>query len=852
MRNHLNSSSIGRRRIVAAIILLLGLAVAMPSFAQDSPQSSMPSPTQIPQPTPIPGPDIPTLAAAAADTARRAVANAVPDARLADIQQSFPAEQDRIEALQEETLKELKMPGPASIVKESERTWIRMRDRLERWLSDLSTRSTTLDGTLGDLQSQLSLWRLTRDHDSAAALPSAVKRQITDTIETLTDAEKQVRSAMDAILNLQASVAQEKSGVDEILVKEQQEISKRTKGVIGIDSPPLWRVFGVDTDHGDAFQQFMTAREEHQRSLRDFVEDQSRLLALWVLIWPALTALMIAMRRKAEVWARQDTSLKRTVAVLSRPMSAALILSALLVTVLEPNAPSAWTALVNLIVLLGVVRILSNLLPNPMQATSNFVVLLFVLWLAVKLAPEGFAIYRLALLGLAAGGLAICVWLMRTFKANPDTLPEKWQKPVHHAIGLSFVLFSAGAITDIVGSVGFSTLVLTGSTTMMLAAFVWWLIAVMLRSMVRVGLLTDTARRMGVAPAHSERVRTTVFRMVTFLTVMGWLAVSLRAFLLLDSLLITLRKALAWSVTIGDISFDPGDLLIFGFIIWLSFKIAAFIEFIFAVDVVPRADLPKGVPETISRLTSYVVIAIGAVIASTAAGFDISKVTIIVGALGVGIGFGLQNIVNNFVSGLILLFERPIRVGDTLEIGGTGGSVETIGMRASIVRTWDGAEIIVPNADLISQQVVNWTLNCNRHRVVIPIGVSYDTDPEQAAEIIVGVANDHKDIDPKPDPACLFLGFGDSSLDFQLRAWTAESQHVRISSDLRFGIFKKLAEAGIEIPFPQRDLHLRTVDPEAASAAGIQTNDEAPVRTRSADTDAVTETTSNEHEDSTR
>jgi len=151
-------------------------------------------------------------------------------------------------------------------------------------------------------------------------------------------------------------------------------------------------------------------------------------------------------------------------------------------------------------------------------------------------------------------------------------------------------------------------------------------------------------------------------------------------------------------------------------------------------------------------------------------------------------------------------------------------------MRASIVRTWDGAEIIVPNADLILQQVVNWTLNCNRHRMVVPIGVSYATDPEPAAGIIVGVANDHKDVDPKPDPACLFMVFGDSSLDFQFRAWTVESRYMSVASDLRFGIFKKLAEAGIEIPFPQRDIHIRGAAAEDGSPAGTQKQQEEPVQ----------------------
>jgi small-conductance mechanosensitive channel len=479
---------------------------------------------------------------------------------------------------------------------------------------------------------------------------------------------------------------------------------------------------------------------------------------------------------------------------------------------------------------LAVLRLLWDLLPTSMRPAPYLVVLLFVLRRLVELAPEGFVIHRLALLALAAGGIAACVWLIHALRANPERSSRTWHRAVLYGAHAALVLFVTGAVADIIGSVDFSTLVLTGTAYAIVAAVMMAVMSLILQSMVRIGLLTNTARRMGIAPDHSDTVRTTLFRMISFFAVVGWAIVVLKEFLLFVPLLEAIRRALDWSVTIGNFSIDPGDLLVFGFIIWLSLKIATFVQFILNVDLMPRIDLPKGVPQTISRLTSYAVIAVGAVIASAAAGFDISRITIIIGALGVGVGFGLQNIVNNFVSGLILLFERPIRVGDTLELGNTGGVVDKIGMRATTVSTWNGAEIIVPNANLISGDVTNWTLNHNRRRMVIPVGVAYGTNPEKAAQLIVDVANDNKDVDARPEPICLFVGFGDSSLDFQLRAWTAESAFMRTASDLRFAIVRTLAEAGIVIPFPQRDLHLRTPDPEAASWAELQKKDEMPTQ----------------------
>jgi small-conductance mechanosensitive channel len=204
--------------------------------------------------------------------------------------------------------------------------------------------------------------------------------------------------------------------------------------------------------------------------------------------------------------------------------------------------------------------------------------------------------------------------------------------------------------------------------------------------------------------------------------------------------------------------------------------------------------------------------------AFAAAGVETTQFAIIAGALGVGIGFGLQNVVNNFVSGLILAFERPVQAGDAVQVGDVWGEVRRIGVRSSTVRTWSGAEVIVPNADLISNQVTNWTLSDRQRRMEIPIGVAYGTNPHQVIELATGCAKNHPQVLSSPEPRTIFTGFGESSLDFELRAWTEEfDNYLATKSDLLLAVHDALYAAGIEIPFPQRDLHLRTVDGEAAS-----------------------------------
>jgi small-conductance mechanosensitive channel len=804
-----------RRLVAAGVVTFACLAVVLPAVAQAPETSPAPTPAPTPQPTPTPIPpsDIPTRAADAADVARDAVAHAAPDARLRDIQQRFPDEQTRIDQLRADTTKRLSTPGPASVIKETENSLARVRDRLDRWLKDLATRSGALDTTLEDLGERISLWRLTRDHREGAALPRAVVGQIADTIKTLSDAESQVRNARDAILDLQASVARERSEVDRTLAAQEEEIARRSRGVLAADSPPLWKAFGAEADSGDVRGQFQELQHEHRRSLNDYVSEQGSGLLVWLLIWCALALLMGALQGKAAVWVQQDRSLQTAVSLLGRPASTALIVTALLNMVLEPQAPSAWGGAVGLVLALALLRVLVPLLPDSLRPAPFLAMLLFLLRQAVRLTPDGSGLYRLALLALGAGGLAVCVWLIRTVRARPGILSEAWSRAVLIGARAALVLFGFGTAANVFGVVDFSRLVLTGTTRAALGAVLIVVAAATLRSMVRVVLLTEVARRSGIAPRHSDTVRATSFRAITFLAVATWAIATLDGFLLFDPLVAAVRRGLDWKITVGAFSIDPGDLLIFGLIIWLSFKTADFVQFVLNVDLMPRVDLPRGVPETISRLSRYVMIAVGAVVASAAAGFDISKITIVLGALGVGVGFGLQNIVNNFVSGLILLFERPIRVGDTLSLDDTGGTVERIGLRASIVSTWDGAEIIVPNARLISEDVVNWTLTHDRRRVEISVGVAYGTDPEKAAQLIVDVARNHDDVDAHPEPACFFMGLGESALELQLFAWTAASKFLGVASDLRAGIVRKLGEAGIEIPLPQRDVHVRHSDP---------------------------------------
>lgn len=265
-------------------------------------------------------------------------------------------------------------------------------------------------------------------------------------------------------------------------------------------------------------------------------------------------------------------------------------------------------------------------------------------------------------------------------------------------------------------------------------------------------------------------------------------------------------------VPIGGTRFTLWLLLYLLVLIFLLIYITGKLKLWVVDRVMARTRVDIGVRQAVGSIFRYAIIAIGFVVILQTAGIDLSALTVLAGALGIGVGLGLQNIASNFVSGLIILFERPIKVGDRVEVGKITGNVLRISLRATIVISNDNIAMIVPNSEFISSSVINWSYTDRDVRFNIPVGVSYSSDPEAIKRLLLQVADEHKGVLRQPPPDVLFDGFGDSSLNFLLRVWTRDytSRPGVLRSDLNFAISKKFKEHEIEIPFPQRDLHIRS------------------------------------------
>jgi small-conductance mechanosensitive channel len=305
-----------------------------------------------------------------------------------------------------------------------------------------------------------------------------------------------------------------------------------------------------------------------------------------------------------------------------------------------------------------------------------------------------------------------------------------------------------------------------------------------------------------------EKKSLIIIRVLAFIF---WILFFLRTVDLLTPLSEYLTDVFTEPYKMGTMTFTIGAILTFILIVIISYFITRFISFIFDDGGAPLKflNLSKGVPAAISLVIRYFIIAFGFILALSSLGVDLSKFNLMAGALGLGIGFGLQTIVSNFISGLILVFERPILPGDTVEVNNLLGTVNRIGVRSSTISTFDGAEVVVPNNNLISNDLINWTLSNNIKRVEILIGTTYGSDPNKILKVLSDVARNYDNALKNPKPMALFSDFGDSSLNFKLRFWVPYEIGLQAKSDVSIKIYNRFKELGVEIPFPQQDIHIK-------------------------------------------
>jgi small-conductance mechanosensitive channel len=407
-------------------------------------------------------------------------------------------------------------------------------------------------------------------------------------------------------------------------------------------------------------------------------------------------------------------------------------------------------------------------------------------------------------------GIAVLIWILRNLRHLHDEATGLSRLRVLQAgSGILILTLSSGLAATITGYMRLALLLTAGVLFGCALALALYAVVRVVSGMVAFSFHIWPLRTLRMVQHSRGFIEKRINSLLIWLAIIAWFGRYLNNIGFLEPAISFGKSILNAKLERGWISISPGDVLEFLLTIWVAYLLSAFIRFILNEDIYPRLKIRVGKSYAVSILLHYIIITLGFVAAIGMLGVDLTKVTVLASALGVGIGFGLQSVVNNFISGLILLVERPVHVGDTVEVGELLGQVRRIGIRASTVHTRQGADIIVPNSQFISERVTNWTLSDQMRRIDLPVGVSYGAVPRDVIKVLEKVANEHRHVLPDPPPQGLFTGFGDSSINFELRAWTDQfDDWPQIRSELAVAVFDAVRAAGMTFPFPQREVRL--------------------------------------------
>jgi len=801
-------------------VLSVFLFVVPGNAAEQKSSEPPPKPPTPAQPAGIALADIATQATQVSNLLGSLTAAAAPNRRVKDISNSLPALSQQLDAQLEATKLALEAEPSLETLQTLQQQWQRLQLEPTAWLSVLTQRATTLQSGLNQIAELKKTWSSTRASAWAAKAPDPILQQIDVTLKAIEAAQAPLQTERTAVLDLQNRVAQEVTKCGSVLTQVEQYQQKAVAGIFVADAPPMWSV--------ELWADALAALPDHVRKVSaaywsDLVEYMREPRAggpghMVLFIFLALG--FSAARRKVEIWEKSGESLLPALSVFRLPYAAALAVSLLTATSPFFQMSTSVRQILTIAALTPMIRLMRPMISSSVASAIYALGFLF----AIDTLRQAFAGIQVLDQAILAGetlvAIVTMIWLRRHYR---QFIAEKGESSrlilLRFARFLVTIVLLSSLLADMAGYVRLARLLTPG-------IFVGGILAIAAVASLRIaaGVIALVFRLwplrfLQMVAHHREVIARRVYGLLVWAAVAGWLARYLGYLGLLEPFWELVESVLSARIERGTISISLGGILEFVLTVWIAYLLSAFLRFLLEEDIYPRIGLGPGLSYAASSLLNYIILALGFVAGLGVLGVDFSKVTILAGAFGVGIGFGLQSVVNNFVSGLILLFERPIHVGDMVQVGDLYGRVRRIGIRASIILTVHGSEIIVPNANLITQEVTNWTLSDQLRRIDLAVGVSYGTAPKKVIELLEGVACAHPQVLANPAPRALFMSYGDSSINFELRAWVEFANWQQIHSDLTVAVYDALYAAGITIPFPQRDVHLIGESDQGSTAA---------------------------------
>jgi small-conductance mechanosensitive channel len=486
-----------------------------------------------------------------------------------------------------------------------------------------------------------------------------------------------------------------------------------------------------------------------------------------------------------------------------------ILSSVLICSIIQPyfydHPPAVFLEAIFLVTLTAILLLVKKTYPEALFKFLHPIFWITVVYAISNLFVEISNVDRVVILILSAVAVVISYRFLQS-KKEDENFPPFWRV----FLKIYIVLQAASFVCNVMGRFVLAKIIgITGTFNLWLGLGLYLFVQILMQSLFL--QLEANKSDSGFSSYLDFKLLQRKFRNVlNTIAVIMWIIMLAQNLSIEDLMYDGIGDFLQKSHNLGGTLFTFGSIIIFVVVIWLSSVIAKIINYFYDFAGQHTGTQPqKRKNKTSMLLVRISVFAIGFFIAVAASGVPMDKITIIISAFGVGIGFGLQNIVNNLVSGLILAFEKPVEIGDVIEVSGKSGTIKEIGIRSSKLLTGDGAEVIIPNGDLISQHVINWTLSNSNRRVELIIGVAYGSDVERVKEILKKLLTGRDDIMLDPPPVVLLHNLNASSVDFRMLFWAADiAVWQELKSRILAEVYTTFAAQGISLPFPQQDVHL--------------------------------------------
>ena len=722
-----------------------------------------------------------------------------------------------------------------------EREWRAQRELYSALRKTLTERAKAVEADMRFLESQRAEWGAVLNQiQDPRAIESSFER-VRQVLSEIQNTSIQAGELLRSLLALQDRVSQQNQVVMDALKKISQAKARLQRSLLEPDSPPLWEAALQKPSDQPLDHLVRLTFNQNLARTREFIKAR-RFNGLGILsLFLVVLAANFAIRHRIPGWIEEHPDVVMSIQPFQRPVSLALLLVSLVILPTMTAVPAQIRTLMIVLSLAPVLRLLAPL-TKPVFRPLSYVLVVFGMttwvWESVVTSP-GLKRWGLAAIDMAV--ITVIVWLTR--RAQRQLQPsERKARLVIIVIYLSVALILVSLTANVFGYAGLSRVLRSGTFLSAYSAIILYTAYLVTAGFLSALIKTRQATSRSTVGSRRETIGYWTLRLMSWAAFFFWAYMVLNFFTIREPVLGAISSALTTPIKLRAASFTLGDVLTFILVLVAGICLAGIIRVVLRENMLSQLNLRHGIPYAISTITYYLLLLVVFLLALSSAGVELSRFTILTGAFGVGAGFGLQNVISNFVSGIILLFERPIRIGDFLEVDGTVGEVIRMGMRSSSIRTPQGAEVIVPNSDLISNQVVNWTLNEQKRRTEVHVKVAYGADPEKVSEILIATAVAHPNVMREPKPSVFFLGFGDNSLDFELHCWVPEARmHKRVNSEVASRIAHEFREAGIEIPAPKRQLYVTGIDTSVKELlAGDEANQSArPLDAPGARSDSV-------------